>query len=200
MDCFRPQCSTGSDHFLDLLNDDVDQPLPPLPPIQDINPLRLLHLHHNLPSLLRPDDPVHLQAENTLSLMIPYLSESRIFIMVAVDLSPAAPIEAPAVDFTPAVTADAPPAKPTKVKSTKAQKEKMVSMKKPTMYPPYLEMIGKDMISSQYTISKFMEDKHKAYLPANFKKLIVQLRKLIVAGKLTKVTNSYKISANPPLL
>jgi len=52
--------------------------------------------------------------------------------------------------------------------------------------------------SSQYAISKFIEDKHKAHLPPNFKRLIlVQLRKFTAAGRFTKVKNSYKISVKP---
>ena len=54
--------------------------------------------------------------------------------------------------------------------------------------------------SSQYAITKFIEDKHKGHLPPNFKKLLLaQLKKLTAAGKLTKVKNSYKLPpANPP--
>jgi len=48
--------------------------------------------------------------------------------------------------------------------------------------------------SSQYAIAKFLEDKHKDKLPSNFRKmLLVQLKKLAAAGKLTKVKNSYKV-------
>ena len=50
--------------------------------------------------------------------------------------------------------------------------------------------------SSQYAIAKFVEDKQKAKLPPNFRKLLlVQLKKLVAAGKLTKVKNSYKLPA-----
>ena len=48
--------------------------------------------------------------------------------------------------------------------------------------------------SSQYAIGKFLEDKHKDHLPSNFRKqLLVQIKKLVAAGKLTKVKNSYKL-------
>lgn len=51
--------------------------------------------------------------------------------------------------------------------------------------------------SSQYAIAKFIEENQKD-LPPNFKKmLLVQLRKLVAAGKLTKVKNSFKQS--PPV-
>ncbi|KAG6489649.1 hypothetical protein ZIOFF_050925 [Zingiber officinale] len=61
-----------------------------------------------------------------------------------------------------------------KVKKTKAPSSKA---KKPSAHPPYAKMI-KEAIStlkertgsSPYAIAKFMEDKHKAHLPFNFRK------------------------------
>lgn len=48
--------------------------------------------------------------------------------------------------------------------------------------------------SSQYAISKFIEEKQKENLAPNFKKLLlVQLKKLVASGKLTKVKNSFKL-------
>ncbi|GER29712.1 histone H1 [Striga asiatica] len=67
-------------------------------------------------------------------------------------------------------------------------------------HPPYFEMV-KDAIetlkertgSSQYAITKFIEEKQKN-LPPNFKKLLlIQLKKFVAAGKLNKVKNSYKL-------
>lgn len=48
--------------------------------------------------------------------------------------------------------------------------------------------------SSQIAIAKFIEEKQKANLPNNFKKLLlVQLKKLVANGKLVKVKNSFKL-------
>uniref|UniRef100_A0A6N2L4K3 H15 domain-containing protein n=1 Tax=Salix viminalis TaxID=40686 RepID=A0A6N2L4K3_SALVM len=53
--------------------------------------------------------------------------------------------------------------------------------------------------SSQYAITKFLEDKHKKHLPANFRKLLlVQLKKLVASAKLVKVKNSFKLPSAPP--
>lgn len=50
--------------------------------------------------------------------------------------------------------------------------------------------------SSVYAIAKFVEDKQGSNLPPNFKKLLsVQLKKLLASEKLTRVKNSYKLSA-----
>ena len=47
--------------------------------------------------------------------------------------------------------------------------------------------------SSQYAITKFIEEKHKQ-LPSNFRKLLlVQLKKHVASEKLVKVKNSYKL-------
>lgn len=48
--------------------------------------------------------------------------------------------------------------------------------------------------SSQVAIAKFIEEKQKD-LPANFRKLLlVQLKKLVASGKLTKIKGSFKVS------
>lgn len=48
--------------------------------------------------------------------------------------------------------------------------------------------------SSHYVIRKFIQDKHKDHLPANFKKmLLMQLKKLVSSDKLFKVKASYKL-------
>jgi len=49
--------------------------------------------------------------------------------------------------------------------------------------------------SSPYAIAKYMEEKHKAVLPANFKKILgVQLKNQAARGKLVKIKASYKLS------
>ncbi|CAI0392901.1 unnamed protein product [Linum tenue] len=49
--------------------------------------------------------------------------------------------------------------------------------------------------SSPYAIAKFMEEKHKAVLPANFRKtLAMQLKNSAAKGKLVKIRASYKLS------
>ncbi|KAI3695631.1 hypothetical protein L1987_78630 [Smallanthus sonchifolius] len=74
--------------------------------------------------------------------------------------------------------------------------------KKPKTHPPYAEMVKEAIValkektgSSQYAIAKHIEDNQKD-LPVNFKKLLlVQLKKLVAAGKLTKVKNSFKLAS-----
>jgi len=108
---------------------------------------------------------------------------------------PIAPVAAPAEAATPA-------AKGKKVKEPKAKKP--AAPKKSTSHPAYLEMIGEAITSlkdrtgsSQYAIAKFIEDKHKAQLAPNFKKLLlVQLKKLTAGGKLTKIKASYKLPSS----
>lgn len=49
--------------------------------------------------------------------------------------------------------------------------------------------------SSPYAIAKYMEEKHKAVLPANFKKILgLQLKNSASRGKLIKIKASYKLS------
>lgn len=49
--------------------------------------------------------------------------------------------------------------------------------------------------SSPYAIAKYMEEKHKAVLPANFRKILsLQLKNSAARGKLTKIKASYKLS------
>lgn len=53
--------------------------------------------------------------------------------------------------------------------------------------------------SSQYAITKFLEEKHKKKLPANFRKLLlVQLKKLVASQKLIKVKYSFKLPSARP--
>ncbi|KAL8098077.1 histone H1-like [Apium graveolens] len=92
-----------------------------------------------------------------------------------------------------------PAAKPVKEKKVKVSKPKSA---KTTAHPTYFEMI-KEAISalkerggsSPYAIAKYMEDKHKAVLPANFRKILgLQLKNCATKGKLTKVKASYKLT------
>lgn len=49
--------------------------------------------------------------------------------------------------------------------------------------------------SSPYAIAKYMEEKHKAVLPANFRKILaLQLKNSTARGKLAKIKASYKLS------
>ncbi|GAA0143214.1 chromatin/chromatin-binding, or -regulatory protein [Lithospermum erythrorhizon] len=90
------------------------------------------------------------------------------------------------------------------VKAKKASPTKKTT-KAPTTHPKYLQMIEEAIMSlkersgsSQYAIAKFIEEHHKS-LPTNFKKqLLLQLKKFVGSNKLTKVKNSYKITAKPP--
>ncbi|XP_071704006.1 histone H1.2-like [Rutidosis leptorrhynchoides] len=83
-------------------------------------------------------------------------------------------------------------------KTTVAKKAPVA--KKPKSHPSYAEMVKEAIFalkertgSSQYAIAKHIED-HQKDLPPNFKKmLLVQLKKLVAAGKLVKVKNSFKL-------
>jgi hypothetical protein len=90
-----------------------------------------------------------------------------------------------------------------KVVKEKAVKESKEKVPKPAaLHPSYLVMIveaigalKEQTGSNQYAIAKYLEDKYKDALPANFKKhLTVQLRNLTKAEKLVKVKNSFKLS------
>jgi histone H1/5 len=49
--------------------------------------------------------------------------------------------------------------------------------------------------SSPYAIAKYMEEKMKAVLPANFRKILgLQLKNSVAKGKLIKIRASYKLS------
>ncbi|XP_047328180.1 histone H1-like [Impatiens glandulifera] len=113
---------------------------------------------------------------------------------VAVVEAPPAVVEAePAAVVQPAENAG-------KVKTVKEPKPKKA--RNPPTHPPYLEMITEAIVSlkekngsSQYAITKFIEEKQKQ-LPPNFKKLLlVQLKKLVSTSKLVKVKASFKLPA-----
>lgn len=49
--------------------------------------------------------------------------------------------------------------------------------------------------SSAYAIAKYMEEKHRSELPANFRKILwLQLKNSTAKGKLVKVRASFKLS------
>ncbi|GJS73667.1 histone H1-like protein [Tanacetum coccineum] len=109
---------------------------------------------------------------------------------------------------TETVTAEVVPATEGKGDVSKVKKAKKVTKSKPknpALHPPYFEMIKEAIVSlkertgsSQYAITKFIEEKQKN-LPANFKKvLLTQLKKLVAGGKLVKVKASYKLPAAAP--
>ncbi|XP_043713244.1 histone H1 [Telopea speciosissima] len=117
---------------------------------------------------------------------------------------------------TVAVAAELPPVEPStaeqqekpeklvKEKKAKAPKEKKPKSTKASQpaHPPYFQMIKEALLalhdksgSSPYAIAKHMEDKHKAVLPANFRKILaLQLKNCVVKGKLIKIKASYKLS------
>ncbi|KAH6803745.1 histone H1-3 [Perilla frutescens var. frutescens] len=93
--------------------------------------------------------------------------------------------------------------KPVKAKKAKAApKEKKVKTTKTASHPPYFDMIKEALLalkeksgSSPYAIAKYMEEKHKAVLPANFRKILgLQIKNSASKGKLIKIKASYKLS------
>ncbi|KAK4262089.1 hypothetical protein QN277_027696 [Acacia crassicarpa] len=101
---------------------------------------------------------------------------------------------------------DQSPEKPkpvTKEKKPKVPKEKKPKQAKTVSHPPYFQMIKEALLalnekggSSPYAIAKYMEEKHKAVLPANFRKILaLQLKNQAARGKLIKIKASYKLSS-----
>ncbi|CAH1413646.1 unnamed protein product [Lactuca virosa] len=94
------------------------------------------------------------------------------------------------------------PAAEQAVVKAKTPKEKKAKTAKTASHPPYFQMIKEALLalkekggSSPHAIAKYMEDKHKAVLPENFKKMLtLQLKNSASKGKLTKVKASYKLS------
>ncbi|XP_031258478.1 histone H1 [Pistacia vera] len=88
------------------------------------------------------------------------------------------------------------PPKEKKPKPPKEKKPKAVS------HPPYFEMIKEALLalkdksgSSPRAIAKYIEEKHKSVLPANFKKMLgVQLKNSAAKGKLIKIRASYMLA------
>ncbi|KAL9389976.1 hypothetical protein Peur_018581 [Populus x canadensis] len=97
-------------------------------------------------------------------------------------------------------------ANPSKSKKPPTPAASAAGAKKPRAYPTYHEMVKEALValkertgSSQIAIAKFIEEKQKSSLPANFKKLLlVQLKKLVANGKLVKVKNSFKLPPKSP--
>ncbi|XP_028790270.1 histone H1 [Neltuma alba] len=92
--------------------------------------------------------------------------------------------------------------------SAQSKSKKSAVARKPKSspsHPPFAEMITdaiaslKDRTgSSQYAITKFIEEKHK-HLPPTFRKLLLNnLKKSVAAGKLVKVKNSFKLPPKKP--
>ncbi|KAG6507369.1 hypothetical protein ZIOFF_032711 [Zingiber officinale] len=124
------------------------------------------------------------------------------------ELAPAKPAAEEGA-IAPAVTVKAAKAK-AKAKAPSSKAKKLTGPRSTSAHPPYAEVaipnrfmikeailtLKERMGSSPYAIAKAMEDKHKAHLPANFRKmLLLQLKKLAAAGKLAKVKSSYKLSS-----
>ncbi|KAF7135631.1 hypothetical protein RHSIM_Rhsim08G0034600 [Rhododendron simsii] len=91
----------------------------------------------------------------------------------------------------------------------KVPKEKKARAPKTASHPPYFQalfmhiLMIKDALlslnektgSSTYAIAKYMEEKLKAVLPANFRKTLgLQLKNSVAKGKLIKIRASYKLS------
>ncbi|KAI3913312.1 hypothetical protein MKW92_006477 [Papaver armeniacum] len=106
-------------------------------------------------------------------------------------------------------TMKAAPVSAAEKKSVKEKKEKVSKEKKPKSdkashpaHPPYFQMIKEALLalnekggSSPYAIAKYMEEKHKDVLPANYKKMLgVQLKNCVANQKLIKIKASFKLS------
>ncbi|XP_050369721.1 histone H1 [Argentina anserina] len=118
-------------------------------------------------------------------------------------------VQAPAVEAPPAteepIKAEEKPVRGKKLGDLKEKKPRQTKAKakpKTAAHPPYFQMIKEALLalneksgSSPYAIAKYMEEKHKAVLPENFKKtLALQLKNSEARGKLIKVKASYKLS------
>lgn len=94
------------------------------------------------------------------------------------------------------------PEMPAPEKKPKARKEKKPKQARASSHPPYFQMIKEALLaldeksgSSPYAIAKHMEEKHKAVLPANFRKILsLQLKNSVAKGNLIKIKASYKLS------
>ncbi|XP_058179807.1 histone H1 [Rhododendron vialii] len=89
-----------------------------------------------------------------------------------------------------------------KERKPKVPKEKKARAPKTASHPPYFQMIKDALLSlnektgsSTYAIAKYMEEKLKPVLPANFRKTLgLQLKNSVAKGKLIKIRASYKLS------
>ncbi|KAL6861580.1 hypothetical protein ACP4OV_017280 [Aristida adscensionis] len=128
-----------------------------------------------------------------------------------VEAAPAGGGETPApekVEAAPAVGGEAPaPEKVVEVKVEEAAKKTRSRKRKSgaPQHPPYFEMIKEAILaldgngkegSSPYAIAKYMGEKHRDVLPANYRKVLaVQLRGFAAKGRLVKVKASFKLAA-----
>nr|CCP19597.1 histone H1 subtype 7 [Pisum sativum subsp. jomardii]CCP19598.1 histone H1 subtype 7 [Pisum sativum subsp. transcaucasicum]CCP19606.1 histone H1 subtype 7 [Pisum sativum subsp. elatius]CCP19621.1 histone H1 subtype 7 [Pisum sativum subsp. jomardii] len=87
--------------------------------------------------------------------------------------------------------------------STVAQTKpkKTAAAKKPLSHPTFAEMITEAITSlkertgsSQYAITKFIEEKHKDLPPTYRKLVLLHLKKSVASGKLVKVKSSFKLA------
>uniref|UniRef100_A0A453M3K1 H15 domain-containing protein n=1 Tax=Aegilops tauschii subsp. strangulata TaxID=200361 RepID=A0A453M3K1_AEGTS len=156
----------------------------------------------------------HLRRKHTSAPLSPRFPAAMSTDAAAADI-PVPQVEATA-DPVVETTADAAAgdAKATKATKAKAKAAKTPKAKKPSAprkpkatpaHPTYAEMVTEAIAalkerngSSTVAIAKYIEDKHKAHLPANFRKfMLTQIKKLVAAGKLTKVKASYKLTKAP---
>ncbi|CAN6568300.1 unnamed protein product [Malus baccata var. baccata] len=114
-----------------------------------------------------------------------------------VENPPPEPVTTDTADYKPATKASK--AKEPNVKKAPASRKPRSA----PVHPPYEEMVKeaivmlKEMIgSSQYMITKYIEEKHNQ-LPPNFKNLLLfHLKKLVSSNKIVEVKNSFKL---PPV-
>nr|AAA50303.1 histone H1 [Pisum sativum] len=87
--------------------------------------------------------------------------------------------------------------------STVAQTKpkKTAAAKKPLSHPTFAEMITEAITSlkertgsSQYAITKFIEEKHKDLPPTYRKLVLLHLKKSVASGKLVRVKSSFKLA------
>nr|CAJ27513.1 histone H1 subtype 7 [Pisum sativum]CCP19595.1 histone H1 subtype 7 [Pisum sativum subsp. sativum] len=87
--------------------------------------------------------------------------------------------------------------------STVAQTKpkKTAAAKKPLSHPTFAEMITEAITSlkertgsSQYAITKFIEEKYKDLPPTYRKLVLLHLKKSVASGKLVKVKSSFKLA------
>nr|CCP19645.1 histone H1 subtype 7 [Vavilovia formosa] len=79
--------------------------------------------------------------------------------------------------------------------------KKTAAAKKPLSHPTFAEMITEAITSlkertgsSQYAITKFIEEKHKDLPPTYRKLVLLQLKKSVAFGKFVKVKSSFKLA------
>ncbi|XP_062233696.1 histone H1-like [Phragmites australis] len=106
--------------------------------------------------------------------------------------------EAPKVEETPKVEEGEGKKAEKKARKPRSRKPKSAG----PHHPPYFEMIKEAILaldgkpgSSSYAIAKYMGEKHRDVLPANYRKVLaVQLRSFAAKGRLVKVKASFKLA------